>query len=643
MGGYHGQPGLANLPGEGKTMAGSSPASAKNGPAPAVRRVLLANPRGFCAGVERAIDAVEQALNRHGAPVYVRRAIVHNAAVVERLERLGAVFVQELDEVPEGAVAILSAHGSARSVKQAAQGRDLKVIDAICPLVGKVHAEVEAWYRSGRHVLLVGHIGHPEVVGTLGQVPAGAVSVVSCPDDLAALDLPPNTAVAYAVQTTFAMRDADATIAAIKAQFRDVAGPRASDICYATTNRQQAVEALAPQCDLVLVVGDTMSSNARRLVEVALAAGCADARLIAGGGDVPLDAVSAARTIGLTAAASTPETAIAEVCAVLSAQGFTLEEAEGEVERVRFRPVSLDALNIGSLSGSLEDRLTRLRQDIDTALDSAIGQARGRDRRLAEAMRYATIGAGKRFRALLVAAVADLVGGSYAQALRIGAAIECVHAQSLVHDDLPCMDDDDVRRGRPTLHRKFDEATAVLTGDALLALAFEILAEEATHPDPAIRARLVLALARAVGQDGLAGGQMMDLYPPARPSAEDVFQCESRKTGALIRYAVEAGAMLGPCSAEELARLLRFAENLGLVFQIRDDMLDTIGDAEVVGKAVGKDAEAGRKSATTLLGLEGAAAQASQLENACQEALAVFGPKATPLRDLARFAVNRMH
>ncbi len=643
MGGYHGQPGLANLPGEGKTMAAGSPEIAKAGSRQPARRVLLANPRGFCAGVDRAIEAVEQALQHNGAPVYVRRAIVHNAAVVERLERMGAVFVQELDEVPEGAVAILSAHGSARSVKHAAQGRDLKVIDAICPLVGKVHAEVEAWYRSGRHVLLVGHIGHPEVVGTLGQVPAGAVSVVSCPDDLAALDLPPNTAVAYAVQTTFAMRDADAAIAAIKARFRDVAGPRASDICYATTNRQQAVEALAPLCDLVLVVGDTMSSNARRLVEVAQAAGCADARLIAGGGDVPADAILNAQTIGLTAAASTPETAIEEVCAVLRDAGFTLEEAEGEAERVRFRPVSLDALNIGTLGGSLEDRLTRLRQDIDAALDAAIGQARGRDRRLAEAMRYATIGVGKRFRALLVAAVADLVGGSYAQALRIGAAIECVHAQSLVHDDLPCMDDDDVRRGRPTLHRKFDEATAVLTGDALLALAFEILAEEATHPDPSVRARLVLALARAVGQDGLAGGQMMDLYPPARPSAEDVFQCESRKTGALIRYAVEAGAMLGPCSAEELARLLRFAENLGLVFQIRDDMLDTIGDAEVVGKAVGKDAETGRKSATTLLGLEGVAAQASQLENACHEALAVFGPKATPLRDLTRFAVNRMH
>jgi (E)-4-hydroxy-3-methyl-but-2-enyl pyrophosphate reductase len=609
----------------------------------ATRRVLLANPRGFCAGVHRAIDAVEQALQRHGAPVYVRRAIVHNRDVVQRLERLGAVFVQEIDQIPEGAVAILSAHGSARSVKLAAQGRNLRFADAICPLVAKVHAEVEAWYRGGRHVLLIGHIGHPEVVGTLGQVPAGAVSVVSSPEDLDTLDLAPNIAVAYAVQTTFSMRDAAGMIGAIQARFGDVAGPRSNDICYATTNRQEAIERIAAQCDLVLVVGDTMSSNARRLVEVARAGGCGDTRLIANAVALPIEAALAAGTIGLTAAASTPESAVTSVCEALAALGFAVGEAEGAAESVRFKPVSLDALEAAALSGSLDDRLSRLRKDIDTALDGAIGQARGRDRRLAAAMRYATIGGGKRFRALLVAAVSELVGGSYAQALRVGAAIECIHAQSLVHDDLPCMDDDDLRRGRPTLHRKFDEATALLAGDALLALAFEILADEATHPKAAIRAELVLALARAVGQDGLAGGQMMDLYPPAKPSAQDLFDCESRKTGALIRYAVEAGAMLGSCTGDERIRLLRFAENLGLVFQIRDDMLDSIGDAAIVGKAVGKDVEAGRNSATALLGLDGAALQASRLEDACHEALDAFGPKAMPLRDLARFAVSRMH
>ena len=243
-----------------------------------------------------------QALQRHGPPVYVRRAIVHNGIVVGQLEKRGAIFVQEVDEIPIGAITILSAHGSARSIKLAAQNRNLRVVDAICPLVAKVHAEVESWYRTGRHVLLIGHLGHPEIVGTLGQVPAGAVSVISRLDDLAALDLAPNTAIAYAVQTTFAMRDAAAVIAAIKARFRDVAGPRANDICYATTNRQQAIEVLAGQCDLVLVVGDTMSSNARRLVEVAVAAGCANAQLIADAAALPAEAIARARIIGLTAA-----------------------------------------------------------------------------------------------------------------------------------------------------------------------------------------------------------------------------------------------------------------------------------------------------------------------------------------------------
>ncbi len=165
----------------------------------APRRVLLANPRGFCAGVDRAIKAVEQAIDTYGAPVYVRRAIVHNRGVVERLEHMGAIFVQELDTIPEGAIAILSAHGSARVVKSDAQHRGLRVIDAICPLVAKVHAEVEAWYRAGRHVLLIGHQGHPEIVGTLGQLPAGAISVISQPQDLDVLDLGRNTAVAFAV------------------------------------------------------------------------------------------------------------------------------------------------------------------------------------------------------------------------------------------------------------------------------------------------------------------------------------------------------------------------------------------------------------------------------------------------------------
>lgn len=606
------------------------------------RHVLLANPRGFCAGVQRAIDTVEQALARHGSPVYVRRAIVHNHAVVQRLEGLGAVFVQEVDEIPHGAAAILSAHGSARTVRQAAQARQLRVVDAICPLVAKVHAEVENWYRAGRHILLIGHLGHPEVVGTLGQVPAGAISTIATAGDLAALDLPANTAVAYAVQTTFAMRDAEHLIAAIKERFRDVAGPRSSDICYATTNRQKAVEAIAAQCDLMIVAGDAISSNARRLVEVARAAGCPDVQLVGDGQPLPHDAIARAQTIGLTAAASTPASAIDVICEALNAAGFTLTEAAGEAEKVRFKAVSLAPLERSGTHAPV-DRLGTLRADVESALDQAIGSNAKRDRRLAEAMRHAVMGGGKRFRSMLVAAVSELVGGSYPQAVRVGAAIECVHAQSLVHDDLPCMDDADLRRGQPALHRRFDEATAVLAGDALLALAFEILADEATHPDGGTRAALVLALARAVGQDGLAGGQMLDLYPPPAPTAEDLFECERRKTGALIRFAVEAGTLLGSCSADERDRLLRFADHLGLVFQIRDDMLDRIGDPAQTGKPREQDAAAGRKSATELLGLDGAELQASRLEQACLSALEGFGPRAIPLRDITSFAVSRLH
>lgn len=200
-----------------------------------------------------------------------------------------------------------------------------------------------------------------------------------------------------------------------------------------------------------------------------------------------------------------------------------------------------------------------------------------------------------------------------------------------------------MRRGRPTLHRAFDEATAVLAGDALLALAFEILGDTTAQPDAQIRAELVLTLARALGQDGLAGGQMMDLFPADAAEEEAMFACEMRKTGALIRYCAEAGAILGRCDPERRAQLIRFAETLGLMFQVRDDILDGSGDTALVGKALHKDSEQGRQSATVLLGVEHARGYAAALETACYEALCSFGSEAAPLRDLARFAINRVH
>lgn len=284
-----------------------------------------------------------------------------------------------------------------------------------------------------------------------------------------------------------------------------------------------------------------------------------------------------------------------------------------------------------------------LATDLDRLLCDAIPIGTGSPARLAEAMRYAVVSGGKRFRSALTVAVAELVGGSYDHALRVAAAIECVHAQSLVHDDLPCMDNDDFRRGKPSLHKAFDEATAVLAGDALLALAFEILGDEATHPDCAVRIQLVVALSRALGKQGLAGGQMMDLYPPPHPTADQVALCASLKTGALIRFSVEAGAMLGECKPKELSALTQFAENLGRVFQIRDDVLDLIGDERIVGKAVGKDEAKGRQTALSIFGLDGTRTEASKLARECEDALDAFGHDACILRDMTRLAANRLN
>ncbi len=291
----------------------------------------------------------------------------------------------------------------------------------------------------------------------------------------------------------------------------------------------------------------------------------------------------------------------------------------------------------------LERRTQRLGKDLDELLCAAIPTIADSQEQLGAAMRYAVISGGKRFRSALVVAVAELVGASYQHALRVGAAIECVHAQSLVHDDLPCMDDDDMRRGKPALHKAFDEATAVLAGDALLALAFEILGDEATHPDCGVRIRLVTALARAIGKDGMARGQMMDLYPPEHPTEEHIATCQSLKTAALIGFAVEAGAMLGDSGNIEVPALSQFAVNLGRVFQIRDDLLDVIGDEQVLGKTTGKDALAGRPTALRALGLDGAKQKASNLARECENALDAFGPHDSLLRDITLFAANRLH
>ncbi len=320
----------------------SPPPRGRSAPDPASLLVLLAAPRGFCAGVRRAIDAVDEALDRYGPPVYVRRAIVHNMMVVRALEERGAIFVEELDEVPEGAVVILSAHGVASSVLDEAERRSLKYFDAVCPLVAKVHREVARHHREGRHVVLIGHQGHPEIAGTLGRLPAGAATVVASAGDVLLLELREDAPVAYAVQTTYSVDEAREVIGAIESRFSDVAAPPASDICYATTNRQAAVKAIAPQVDAMIVAGEHFSSNATRLAEVALAFGCPSVQLVPDASHVDWSLLARSRVLGITAAASTPDAAVDGIIDALRTRfSVSVEEVEHMRETVAFRPVRI--------------------------------------------------------------------------------------------------------------------------------------------------------------------------------------------------------------------------------------------------------------------------------------------------------------
>ena len=322
----------------------AAPGSTHPGSQRARLSVLLAAPRGFCAGVRRAIEAVDEALERFGPPVYVRRAIVHNLAVVRQLEARGAVFVEELDEVPRDAVVILSAHGVARSVAAEAQRRGLRAFDAVCPLVAKVHREVVKHHRAGRHVIMVGHAGHPEIVGSRGQVPQDGTSVVARAEDVDALPLAADARVAYAVQTTYSVDDARAIVRALTRRFPAIVGPPSSDICYATTNRQAAVKRMIPRVEAVIVAGEAFSSNASRLAEVAAAQGCRAVQLIADPSQIDWPALASCNALGITAAASTPEASIEAILAALGERFELVVEEFGDAEEgMVFKRMRMDA------------------------------------------------------------------------------------------------------------------------------------------------------------------------------------------------------------------------------------------------------------------------------------------------------------
>ena len=298
----------------------------------------LAAPRGFCAGVDRAVRIVEVALEKFGAPVYVRHEIVHNRTVVDRLADMGAVFVAELDEVPEGAPVVFSAHGVSRAVTDEAERRNMIAVDATCPLVTKVHVETRRHARNKRHVLLIGHAGHPEVEGTMGQVAADEITLVETAEDARTVNPPEDADLAFATQTTLSVDDTAEIISILQFRFPEINGPRGEDICYATTNRQNAVKAIAAMCDLVIVVGAENSSNSQRLVEVALTAGAAGGRLVADMHAIDWDELDGATHIGLSAGASAPESLVHEIIdAMRSRYELVLDENALVEETVTFK------------------------------------------------------------------------------------------------------------------------------------------------------------------------------------------------------------------------------------------------------------------------------------------------------------------
>ena len=300
-------------------------------------RVLIAAPRGFCAGVDRAIQIVELALERFGPPVYVRHEIVHNRFVVDRLAKLGAVFVDELDEVPDDRPVVFSAHGVPKSVPAAAETRGLTYVDATCPLVSKVHRQAQRLIDEGRHILFVGHAGHPEVIGTFGQVPVGSMTLIETVGDAENVAVPNAANLAFLTQTTLSVDDTAAIVEALKTRFPAIRAPRSEDICYATSNRQAAVKAIAGECDRMLVIGAPNSSNSLRLAEVAERLGV-PARLIERATDIDWNWLGEPRTIGLTAGASAPEVLVREVVDALGSRFHVTEEiADHTPERMIFK------------------------------------------------------------------------------------------------------------------------------------------------------------------------------------------------------------------------------------------------------------------------------------------------------------------
>ncbi|MFB8144042.1 4-hydroxy-3-methylbut-2-enyl diphosphate reductase [Streptomyces parvus] len=576
-------------------------------------RVLLAEPRGACAGVHRAIETVERALEIHGAPVYVRKQIVHNEHVVRELEGRGARFVDTEEEVPTGAVCVFSAHGVSPRVRDNARRRELTVIDATCPLVAKVHQEAIRFARDKDTLILIGHVGHEEIEGTYGEAPERTV-VVGSVEEARRLDLPPDARAAYLTQTTLSVDDTAEIVAVLRERFPALTGPASADICYASQNRQNAVKAIARRSDLVLVVGSANSSNSLRLVEVARAAGAA-ARLLPDPELLDAAWLAGVRTVGLTAGASVPEAQVRRVLELLAELGFG--EVDTEVtatENVVFRlPPELEeqAMATGGApaagadaavarAAASEKLLDRVNHRIGELLSAEEARWSAVDPRVAvpvAAVAELVAAGGKRLRPLfcLTGYLAAEGTADDDAVVDAAAALELLHAFALIHDDI--MDNSPTRRGAPTVHaahtelharqgwagesRRYGEGVALLAGDLALSYANR-LAGRLTGPAAKVWHELVSEMIIGQQLDIALAAEMR----PDRDLARWVAVCKSG------RYTIHRPLALGAAIAGRPGlngAFEAYGVAAGEAFQLRDDLLDAFGDAALTGKPTGLD------------------------------------------------------
>jgi (E)-4-hydroxy-3-methyl-but-2-enyl pyrophosphate reductase len=566
---------------------------------PSAKKIILAEPHGFCAGVRRAIEIVERALEIHGAPVYVRKQIVHNEYVVRRLEERGARFVDSETEIPEGAVCIFSAHGVSPQVRDNAARRRLSVIDATCPLVAKVHQEARRFARDERTLILIGHADHEEIEGTYGEAPERTV-IVQNADEAKRLDLPPGTPVAYLTQTTLSMDETAEIVSVLRERFPGLAGPGSEDICYASQNRQNAVKAIGDRSELVLVVGSANSSNTIRMVEVARATG-AQAWLLPDAAQLDPAWLAGVRTVGVSAGASAPEVLVQQVIERLGAFGFTDIETEVTAsENVVFSPPS--GLGWPTRGG---DACGRLLAQVSARIDDLLNVEAARwgavDARAAvpvEAVAGLVAAGGKRLRPTFCVSGYLAAGGTADQEAVVAAAagLELLHAFALIHDDV--LDNSPTRRGVPTTHakhsdihaahgwagesRRYGEGVAVLAGDLAFSYANRLTCR---LPGPAMEVWTELSTEMIIGQQ-------VDIALAAELAADAdlarwIAVCKSG------RYTIHRPLALGASIAgrpDLQPAFEAYGVAAGEAFQLRDDLLDAFGDSAATGKPTGLDA-----------------------------------------------------